>query len=52
MIASSQPASISIAEPPITPPKPAGDDPANHPLVKGVMDKFAAKIVEVRPKSQ
>lgn len=29
---------------------PSRDDPADHPLVKGVMEQFSAKIVEVRRK--
>jgi hypothetical protein len=82
MIASSQPARVSIAEPaapsilpPVAPkPTPTGDtavpepdapriesaagitaerreDPTDHPLVKSALEKFAAKIVEVRKKS-
>ena len=84
MIASSQPARVSIAEPaapsilpPVAPrPTPTGDaevqepeapriestggggltaerreDPTDHPLVKSALEKFSAKIVEVRKKS-
>ncbi len=60
MISSSQPARFTITEPvPSVPntdtPRAAAveppNDPTDHPLVKGVMEKFAAKIIEVRRKN-
>ncbi|MGE4197685.1 MAG: hypothetical protein AB7G11_11240 [Phycisphaerales bacterium] len=60
------PADLSAAPGPVAPPSPAskssasqsdpapspGEDPTQHPLVKGVVEKFAAKIIDVRRKDQ
>jgi hypothetical protein len=51
---SASPPSDDVTEPPVEEPSrltaEKRNDPADHPLVKGVMEKFAAKIVEVRKK--